>query len=38
MQDIRLVTDKMTGQSRGYAFITMASQEDFMAALMGANG
>lgn len=37
-QDIRLITDRNTGQSKGYAFITMGSQDECHAAIQGANG
>lgn len=31
--DVHLVTDRMTGQSRGFAFVTMATDEDAQAAI-----
>jgi RNA recognition motif-containing protein len=36
--DVHLVTDRMSGQSRGFAFVTMATQEQANAALQSMNG
>ncbi|MBI4953372.1 MAG: RNA-binding protein, partial [Myxococcales bacterium] len=36
--DVHVVTDRETGQSRGFAFVTMGSAEDAAKAIAGANG
>jgi len=36
--DVSLITDKMTGRSRGFAFVTMGSAEEGQAAINGLNG
>ena len=33
-----LMTDKMTGRSRGFAFVTMSTDEEAQAAIDGLNG
>jgi RNA recognition motif-containing protein len=33
-----IVTDKVTGQSRGFGFVQMATPEEANAAIMGLNG
>jgi hypothetical protein len=37
-QDVRLITDRATGQSKGFAFVTMGTSEEVVAAIHGANG
>ncbi|HEX2056129.1 MAG TPA: RNA-binding protein [Nitrospiraceae bacterium] len=34
----RIITDKFTGQSRGFGFVEMASQEEAQAAISAVNG
>ena|SRR2546426_11761169 len=36
--DVNLITDRQTGRSRGFAFVTMATPEGASAALQGATG
>src|SRR5215831_8768126 len=36
--DVNLMTDRSTGRSRGFAFITMATPEGAQAAIQGAAG
>src|SRR6267378_3294291 len=36
--DVNLITDRQTGRSRGFAFVTMATPEGATAALQGATG
>jgi cold-inducible RNA-binding protein len=36
--DVHLVTDRMTGQSRGFAFVTMSTQKEADAAIQAMNG
>ena len=36
--EANLMTDRMTGRSRGFAFITMSSKEEADAAINGMNG
>jgi RNA recognition motif-containing protein len=36
--DLRIITDKVTGVSKGYAFVTMSNQEEVAAAIRGGNG
>lgn len=38
VQNVRLITDRETGRSKGYAFVTMSSPEEVTAAIHGANG
>ncbi len=36
--DVHLVTDRQTGQSRGFGFVTMSSQTEANAAMQSMNG
>ena len=36
--DVNLITDRQTGRSRGFAFVTMATPEGATAAIEGSNG
>ncbi|HEY2409005.1 MAG TPA: RNA-binding protein [Polyangiaceae bacterium] len=36
--DVHIVTDRATGQSRGFAFVTMGSDEQAQRAIEGVNG
>jgi len=36
--DVNLVTDRMSGRSRGFAFVTMATPEAAQSAIQGLNG
>ena len=36
--DVNLITDRATGRSRGFAFVTMATPEAAAAAIQGAAG
>jgi cold-inducible RNA-binding protein len=36
--DVHLVIDRVTGRSRGFAFVTMESAEEMKAAMDGLNG
>ncbi len=36
--DVAIITDKMTGQSRGFGFVTMASREGAQKAIADLNG
>lgn len=36
--DVHIVTDRMTGRSRGFAFVTMATDEDALAAVEQLDG
>ena len=38
VQDIHVVTDKVTGKARGFAFVTMESKENAEAAIQALNG
>lgn len=38
VEDVQLITDRDTGRSRGFAFVTMASEEDAQTALDTLNG
>jgi len=38
VKSARLVTDRATGRSRGFAFVEMASREQGQAAINGMNG
>jgi RNA recognition motif-containing protein len=36
--DVNLITDRMSGRSRGFAFVTMATPEEAQAAIQGMAG
>jgi len=36
--DVKIVTDRLTGQPRGFAFVDMASSEDAQAVITALNG
>jgi RNA recognition motif-containing protein len=36
--DLKIMTDRMTGRSRGFAFVTMGSKEEGEAAIKGMDG
>jgi len=36
--DVHLVSDRMTGQSRGFGFVTMGTNEEANSAIQGMNG
>ena len=36
--DVHVVTDRQTGQSRGFAFVTMATEEQAASAIAAMNG
>ncbi len=38
VKEVTLITDKMTGQSRGFAFVTMAGATEGNAAMTALNG
>ena len=38
VKEVTLITDKMTGQSRGFAFVTMAGATEGNAAINALNG
>jgi RNA recognition motif-containing protein len=38
VSDVALMTDRMTGRSRGFAFVTMSSAEEGTAAISAVNG
>ena len=38
VQDIHVVTDKVTGKARGFAFVTMETKESAEAAIQALNG
>ena len=38
VNEIKVITDKFTGQGRGFAFATMNTQEGATAAISGLNG
>jgi RNA recognition motif-containing protein len=38
VQDVHVVTDKMSGKARGFAFVTMESKESAEAAIQALNG
>ena len=38
MQSVSVVTDRMTGRSRGFAFVEMANETEAQAAIDGLNG
>lgn len=38
VQEVRIITDKFSGRSRGFAFVTMSTDEEAQAAIEGLNG
>ena len=38
VESARIITDKFTGQSRGFGFVEMSSQEEAQAAISAVNG
>jgi cold-inducible RNA-binding protein len=38
VEDVNLVTDRMTGRPRGFAFVTMSKPEEAQAAISALNG
>lgn len=38
VESARVITDRMTGRSRGFGFVEMASQEEAQAAIESLNG
>ena len=38
VEDVNLVTDRVTGRPRGFAFVTMSKPEEAQAAITGLNG
>ena len=38
LTDCKVMTDRMTGRSRGFAFVTMSSAEEGQAAIKGLDG
>ena len=38
VQDVHVVTDKITGKARGFAFVTMETKENAEAAIQALNG
>jgi RNA recognition motif-containing protein len=38
VESARVITDKFTGQSKGFGFVEMASDEEAQQAIKGANG
>lgn len=38
VSEVNLITDRMTGKSKGFAFVTMSSSEDAEKAISGMNG
>ena len=38
VSQVNLVTDRMTGKSKGFAFVTMGSAQEAQAAITGLNG
>lgn len=38
VEDARLITDRETGRSRGFGFVTMSSEEEANAVVQGLNG
>lgn len=37
-ESVRIITDKFTGQSKGFGFVEMATEEDAQKAIDGVNG
>jgi len=38
VDNVNIITDRMTGKSKGFAFVTMSSPEDAQKAISGLNG
>jgi RNA recognition motif-containing protein len=38
LESVRIITDKYTGQSKGFGFVEMANEEDAQKAIDGVNG
>jgi RNA recognition motif-containing protein len=38
ISDLKIMTDRMTGRSRGFAFVTMGTREEAEAAIRGLDG
>jgi RNA recognition motif-containing protein len=38
VSEVHVVTDRMTGQSRGFAFVTMATPQEAQSAIQAMNG
>ena len=38
VSEVNLITDKMTGRSRGFAFVSMEKHENAQSAIQGLNG
>ena len=38
VREVKVITDRDTGQSRGFAFVTMGNQEQAQEAVKGLNG
>jgi len=38
IESVRIITDKYTGQSKGFGFVEMATEEAAQAAISGVNG
>src|ERR1043165_3746611 len=38
VSEVNLITDRMTGKSKGFAFVTMGSPEEAQSAITGLNG
>ncbi|HUG43475.1 MAG TPA: RNA-binding protein [Acidobacteriota bacterium] len=38
VESARVITDRMTGRSRGFGFVEMSSQEEAEASIQGLNG
>jgi RNA recognition motif-containing protein len=38
VSEVNLITDRMTGKSKGFAFVTMGSDEEAQRAIEGLNG
>jgi RNA recognition motif-containing protein len=38
VEEVRLITDRYSGRSKGFAFVEMATEEEAQAAITGMNG
>lgn len=38
ISDLKIMTDRMTGRSRGFAFVTMSTRDEAEAAIRGLDG